>query len=106
MRSDKYQSGIERAPHRAVLSALSCDGDDVRSPFIGVVNSFAGNVGGHVHLSTIAEAVRGLLGAPKDGDIISIDVSQARLDVELTQEGIGAALTALPEFEPKVKTGI
>ncbi|HEX78186.1 MAG TPA: dihydroxy-acid dehydratase [Dehalococcoidia bacterium] len=58
MRSDNIKLGIERAPHRSVLRALGCGDEDIRRPFVGVVNSFAEIVGGHIHLRTIAEAVK------------------------------------------------
>jgi dihydroxy-acid dehydratase len=58
MRSDNLRLGAERTPHRAVLRALGCDDEDISRPFIGVVNSFTEIVGGHVHLRTIAEAVK------------------------------------------------
>lgn len=58
MRSDNIRLGLERAPHRAVLRALGCDDEDISKPFIGVVNSFTEIVGGHIHLRTIAEAVK------------------------------------------------
>ena len=39
MRSDAIKTGIERAPHRAALYAVGCSKDDLKKPFIGVVNS-------------------------------------------------------------------
>ena len=58
MRSDAIKKGIERAPHRALLRALGCTSQDWEKPFIGVVNSFSEIVPGHVHLRTIAAAVK------------------------------------------------
>jgi dihydroxy-acid dehydratase len=58
MRSDIIKKGIERAPHRALLRAVGCASDDWDKPFIGVINSFSEIVPGHVHLQTIAEAVK------------------------------------------------
>ncbi len=49
---------IERAPHRALLRAVSCSSDDWDKPFIGVINSFTEIVPGHIHLQAIARAVR------------------------------------------------
>jgi len=58
MLSDSTKKGIERAPHRALLRALGiCDGDFAK-PFIGIINSFSEVVPGHLHLETIAQAVK------------------------------------------------
>jgi len=58
MRSDMVKKGIERAPHRALLRAVGCSSDDWDKPFIGVINSFTEIVPGHIHLRTIARAVK------------------------------------------------
>jgi len=58
MRSDMVKKGIERAPHRALLRALGCSSDDWDKSFVGVVNSFSEIVPGHIHLETIAKAVK------------------------------------------------
>jgi dihydroxy-acid dehydratase len=58
MKSDSIKKGIERAPHRALLRAVGVHSDDFNKPFIGVVNSFSEIVPGHMHLRSIAEAVK------------------------------------------------
>ena len=58
MRSDLVKKGIERAPHRSLLRALGCSSGDWDKPFIGVINSFSEIVPGHIHLRTIAKAVK------------------------------------------------
>lgn len=58
MKSEVIKKGIERAPHRSLLRALGCTDEDMGQPFIGVVNSFSEVVPGHVHLRSIAEAVK------------------------------------------------
>ncbi len=58
MRSDVVKKGIERAPHRSLLRALGYTTKELGQPFIGVVNSFSEVVPGHIHLRTIAEAVK------------------------------------------------
>jgi len=58
MRSDMVKKGIERAPHRSLLRAVGCSSDDWDKPFIGVINSFTEIVPGHIHLQTIARAVK------------------------------------------------
>jgi dihydroxy-acid dehydratase len=56
------------------------------------------------HVSPEA-AERGAIAAVRDGDIISIDIPNHRLDVELSDDEIKRRLSQLPPFEPKVKTG-
>jgi len=58
MKSDNIKTGIERAPHRALLHALGVSSSDFKKPFIGVVNSFNEIVPGHIHLNNIARAVK------------------------------------------------
>lgn len=58
LRSDSVKKGVERAPHRALFRALGICEEDFSKPFIGVVNSFSEVVPGHVHLRTIAQAVK------------------------------------------------
>ena len=58
MRSDEMKSGIERAPHRALLKALGLTDKDIAKPFIGVANSFTTIVPGHIHLKNIGEVVK------------------------------------------------
>lgn len=58
MRSNAVKKGIERAPHRSLLRALGIGRDDFSKPFIGVINSFNEIAPGHIHLRSIAEAVK------------------------------------------------
>ncbi|MDR1605453.1 MAG: dihydroxy-acid dehydratase [Gracilibacteraceae bacterium] len=58
MNSDSIKSGIDKAPHRAILKALGLSGREVAQPFVGVVNSFNELVPGHTHLRQVAEAVK------------------------------------------------
>lgn len=58
MRSDVVKKGIGRAPHRALLRAVGCSSADWNKPFIGVINSFNDIVPGHIHLQSIASAVK------------------------------------------------
>ena len=58
MRSDGVKKGIERAPHRALLRATGVCQEDFAKPFIGIINSFSEIVPGHVHLGSIAQAVK------------------------------------------------
>ncbi len=64
MRSDVTKAGRERAPHRALLKATGLCDEEIRRPFIGVVNSFNDFVPGHIHLDKLGEAVKaGILAA-------------------------------------------
>ena len=58
MRSDTIKKGLHRAPHRSLLRACGVTDEDMERPFIGVANSFTDIVPGHVHLNSIAEAVK------------------------------------------------
>ncbi len=58
MRSDTIKQGVERAGHRALLRAVGCDDEDLKHPFVGVINSFSEIVPGHIHLRSVADAVK------------------------------------------------
>ncbi|MFC1962444.1 dihydroxy-acid dehydratase [Chloroflexota bacterium] len=58
MKSDIIKHGLERAPHRSLLRALGCTEAEMERPFIGIVNSYSEIVPGHMHLRTIATAVK------------------------------------------------
>ncbi len=58
MRSDQIKKGIERAPHRALLSGCGVDIErDSSKPFIAVISSETNIIAGHVNLRDIKEAV-------------------------------------------------
>jgi dihydroxy-acid dehydratase len=64
MRSDVTKVGNERAPHRALLKATGLCDEEIRRPFIGVVNSFNDFIPGHIHLDKLGQAVKaGILSA-------------------------------------------
>jgi len=58
MRSALMKTGLEKAPHRSLLYALGLTREEMERPLIGVVNSANEVVPGHIHLNTIAEAVK------------------------------------------------
>jgi dihydroxy-acid dehydratase len=58
MRSDTIKKGLHRAPHRSLLRACGVTDEEMERPFIGVVNSFTDIVPGHVHLNSLAKAVK------------------------------------------------
>ncbi len=64
MNSDKVKAGVEHAPHRSLLKADGYNDEQMRRPFVGVVNSFNEIAPGHMHLQNIARAVKdGVLAA-------------------------------------------
>ena len=56
------------------------------------------------HISPEA-AARGPIAAIQDGDMITIDIPNRRLELHVPQEEIERRLAALPPFEPRVKSG-
>lgn len=58
MHSDNVKKGIERAPHRSLLKAAGYTDLEIERPLIGVANSVNTIIPGHVHLDTIAQAVK------------------------------------------------
>ena len=76
MNSDKVKAGVEHAPHRSLLQADGYNDEQMRRPFVGVVNSFNEIAPGHMHLQNIARAVKdGVLaagGTPMEFDTIGV----------------------------------
>lgn len=77
MRSWQIKTGIERAPHRALLKATGVTDADLDKPFIAIVNSYVDIIPGHVHLQEfgrlIKEAVRKAGGVPFEFNTIGVD---------------------------------
>ncbi|WP_455576952.1 dihydroxy-acid dehydratase [Anaerosinus sp.] len=58
MKSDAVKKGSTRSAHRSLFYAMGYGPEDLNKPLIGVVNSFNEIIPGHIHLRTIAEAVK------------------------------------------------
>jgi dihydroxy-acid dehydratase len=58
MRSHVTTKGLERATHRALYYSMGFLPEDLEKPLIAIVNSQNETMPGHVHLDTIAKAVR------------------------------------------------
>ncbi len=76
MNSEKMTKGLENAPKRGLLKSMGYTGESLSRPLIGVVNSFNEIVPGHIHLQTIAKAVKeGVLmngGTPMEFNTIGV----------------------------------
>ncbi len=76
MRSKKMTGGLERAPHRSLLQALGLTREEMDRPLIGVVNAHNEVVPGHIHLNTLAEAVKAGIrmagGTPMEFPVIGV----------------------------------
>ena len=59
LRSKELYDGLERAAHRALLYSVGFTGEDFGKPLVAVVNSWNEIVPGHIHLRSLAEAVKG-----------------------------------------------
>ncbi len=58
MKSKMVKEGLEKAPHRSLFKALGLTDEEMKRPFIGVVNSWNEIVPGHINLDKISEAVK------------------------------------------------
>ncbi|MCL2392967.1 MAG: dihydroxy-acid dehydratase [Oscillospiraceae bacterium] len=76
MKSDVMKSGVENMPKRALLKSMGYTDDQIKKPLVGIVNSFNEVAPGHVHLLTIARAVKdGVLangGTPMEFNTIGV----------------------------------
>ena len=58
MRSNLMKKRIEKAPHRSLFKACGLTDDELSKPIIGIANSANEIIPGHIHLNTIADAVK------------------------------------------------
>lgn len=58
MRSDLMKKGTGRIPHRALMKAMGLTDEEIARPIIGVVNAQNELIPGHIHLNSIADAVK------------------------------------------------
>ncbi|MFT9057121.1 MAG: dihydroxy-acid dehydratase [Ethanoligenens sp.] len=58
MRSDLIKKGPTRASHRALLKALGLTDREIKRPFVAVVCSASDYIAGHMHLQSVADAVK------------------------------------------------
>lgn len=58
MKSDTMKAGVERAPHRSLLRSLGFTDEEIRRPFVGVINSYSEIIPGHINLDKIGQAVK------------------------------------------------
>ncbi len=58
MRSDRMKRGLEKASHRALFKAMGYTDSEIARPMVGVVNPQNEIIPGHIHLDTIAQAVK------------------------------------------------
>ncbi|MBA7603278.1 Dihydroxy-acid dehydratase [subsurface metagenome] len=52
------KKGVARLPHRSIFKSLGYTDEELKKPIIGVVNSANELIPGHMHLASIAEAVK------------------------------------------------
>ena len=76
MNSEKVKCGTQNAPKRSLFKAMGYSDFQLERPLIGIVNSFNEVVPGHIHLNTIARAVKdGVLangGTPMEFNTIGV----------------------------------
>ncbi|ABZ84083.1 dihydroxy-acid dehydratase [Heliomicrobium modesticaldum Ice1] len=58
LRSQTVKCGVEKAPHRSLLRSIGLTAEEMNRPLIGIVNAKNDVVPGHIHLDTIADAVK------------------------------------------------
>lgn len=58
MRSDSIKKGLARAPHRSLLKADGLTDEELERPLVAVISSQNEIIPGHIHLQSIADAVK------------------------------------------------
>ena len=74
--NSELTNGVARTGQRALLYATGMDEEDMKKPFVAVINSFSEMVPGHMHMRELAEQVKyGILeggGIPRETGTIAI----------------------------------
>ena len=65
MPSEAAKEGVERAPHRSLLTAIGYGDSDISRPWVGIVSTENEIIPGHVHLGRLVDAAR--LGVASEG---------------------------------------
>ena len=58
LRSSAITQGLDRATHRSLFYSMGWDRDHLEKPLVAVVNSFNELMPGHIHLNSLAQAVK------------------------------------------------
>ena len=58
LHSSLITKGVDRATHRSLLYSMGWRPGDLDKPLVGVVNSFNELMPGHIHLNTLAQAIK------------------------------------------------
>lgn len=58
LKSNNIKNNIEKAPHRSLLKSLGLTNEEMKKPFVGVVNAFSEIVPGHKHLKEVVASVK------------------------------------------------
>jgi dihydroxy-acid dehydratase len=58
MLSSRITKGPQRTPHRALLKATGMIDEELERPIVGIANSWSELIPGHIHLRSLAEAVK------------------------------------------------
>lgn len=109
MRSDLMKSGATRAPQRSLLKAMGLNDEEIKRPFIAVVNSKSDYIPGHKHLNDISakvmEGIRNAGGVPFEFNTIGVcdglamnhkGMKYSLCSRELIADSIEVMLTAHP----------
>ena len=109
MRSDLMKAGATRAPQRSLLKALGLTDDEIKRPFIAVVNSKSDYIPGHKHLNDISakvmDGIRNAGGVPFEFNTIGVcdglamnhrGMKYSLCSRELIADSIEVMLTAHP----------
>ena len=76
MRSDLMKDGATRAPQRSLLKALGLTDEEIKRPFVAVVNSKSDYIPGHKHLNDISakvmDGIRNAGGVPFEFNTIGV----------------------------------
>ncbi len=109
MRSDLMKTGATRAPQRSLLKALGLTDEEIKRPFIAVVNSKSDYIPGHKHLNEISakvmDGIRNAGGVPFEFNTIGVcdglamnhkGMKYSLCSRELIADSIEVMLTAHP----------
>ena len=101
MRSDAIKKGLARAPHRSLLKADGFTDEELERPLVAVISSQNEIIPGHIHLQTIADAVKA--GVRMAG---GTPVQMTTIGIAMNHDGMHYSLTSREVIADSVECAV
>ena len=105
LRSDAIKRGLARAPHRSLLKADGLTDEELDRPFVAVISAQNEVIPGHIHLQSIADAVKAGV-RMAGGTPLQINTIGVCDGIAMNHEGMRYSLTSREVIADSVECAI